>query len=892
MLCIGAVTANAATMTTTMADEVALFENLGFTLPEKAAETDPITRGEFIATITQYINTEFAAGGEYSFEDVPKSDALSGALNYAVAMGIVSDDTMFYPQNNVTYPQAMKMAVAFLGRSVEAESLGGYDGGGYNAVASTYKLYAGLQDMAGEFVTTRDFIKILYNVGNADMLVRDQYGNLYTGNTPFEEYFNMYHVRGIVTVNEDTSLNDNYVTTPAGVIALNEDMYRYEGKAPLGYSVEGWASYESGDMPKIVMLKEYKNNVTELSLVGLDARIDGNYFYYEDGGKESKLKINDPYIIYNDIAAPTMRLSDVLNCKLGTITFIDYDDDQYADVVSVKEYRPVVVSITSKTSMRIVDKNGAPAVQLDNDGKVKKYSIVNDGNEVGIESLAKDTLLAVYESKTKSHVYVEVINDTVSGPVTSQNSVARQIKIGDKVYAISDYFNTYYMSRVVYNQNMDFAVTPDGVIHAITTEKTSANKFGVILKWWNDRETEKLMMRIATEDEEIIAVEVSDKIKLDGQSATESAIKTRLELLKGRGKASLFVKYALNDDKTIIKVIDTYDQLTANTDPQNLMTGAEDPDNDLKEYNFPQATTQSPHNGNFYYNFDDQGWSPYVNNIKKIFVITTAEDTPDEEVFSVKDKTYIKGERDADRLKRNPTDGGFAMRMYRLFNVDKYGNCEAILFTRNQVSNTISADDERGIVYRISKAANLDGDITYEVVIYNAGKYYTYFLEEDYYREIVTAMEENNRPFPFEVGDYIAYKVDLNEEVLATEVVYDKSAKSLLGDLTTPNYYSSRLAYITGWIYDMDGTNISLIPSGYFNEGLNADNIETFNPATGGLMGISMGSAPLNIVSADGKSIMEGSMGDITTFVQSPEDAEFVILRLYEGVLQEVILYK
>ncbi len=886
VLCIGAVTANAA-MTTTMADEVALFENLGFNLPETAAETDFVTRGQFVGTLTQYINTEFAAGGEYSFEDVPKDDALSGALNYAVAMGIVSDDTVFNPDNNVTYPQAMKMAVAFLGRSVEAESLGGYDGGGYNAIASTYKLYAGLQDMSGEFVTVRDFYKILYNVGNAKMLVRDQYGSLYTGKTPFEEYFNMYQVRGVVTANENTSLNDNYVTMPTDVIALNEDMYRYEGDAPLGYSVEGWASYESGNMPKIVMLKEYKNNVTELSLVGLDARVDGNYFYYEDGGKESKVKIDNPYIIYNDIAAPTMRMNDVLNCKLGTITFIDYDDDQHADVISIKEYRPVVVSVTSKMSMRIVDKNGAPAVLLDNDGKVKGYKIIKDGKEIDIQDLVADDLLAVYESRTKSYVTIEVSADVVSGIVTSHNSVARQMKIGDTVYNLSDYFNTYYMSRIAYNQNIDIAATPDGVLHAITTAKASANKYGVILRWWNDKDTEDFMIRIATEDG-VKNVTVSDKVKLDGQSATESAMKTRLSTLRDRGKANLLVKYDLNDDGTVINVIDTYDQLTANTAPQNFLTGAEDPDNDMKEWNFPHAENNSPAAGNMFYNSDSGagGWAPYISSMGKIYAISTGADVEDEDVFVVKNSAYIKEVRDGVGLNRNRD--GFANRNYRIFNVDKFGNAEAVVFIQDRVSTVIGENDSRGIVYRISKATNLDGEITYELVVYTAGNYYTHFLSEDYYTEIV----ESNSGLPFANGDYIAYKVDITDEIVKCELIYDRDERELLGDLTTPNYLSlNKIAYLTGWIYDIDGRNISIIPSGWFNPRLTADNIETFDPASDALVGLPIGSAPLNMISADGKTIAEGSMGDVTTFIQSPEDAQFVILRLGSGVLKEVILY-
>ena len=146
-----------------MPDNKVLFENLGFILPEKTSGNELVTRGEFIYTITQFIGDELRPKGVLSFSDVSNDNKIAGALTYAVSNGLVSDGDMFYPDEPITYDQAYKMAVAFIGRTIEAEQAGGWPGG-YAAVAVTQKLTKGLKDTAGEKLTVRDFYIMLENI--------------------------------------------------------------------------------------------------------------------------------------------------------------------------------------------------------------------------------------------------------------------------------------------------------------------------------------------------------------------------------------------------------------------------------------------------------------------------------------------------------------------------------------------------------------------------------------------------------------------------------------------------------------------------------------------------------------------------------------------------------
>lgn len=885
ILCIGAVSANAA-VHTTMADEITLFENLGFTLPEKTNETDAVTRGEFIGTLVQLLNRDFAPGGEYSFQDVNKTSELSGVLNYAVAMGIVSDDTLFNPDTPITYPQAMKMAVAFLGRGTEAEAAGGFPSG-YTSVASTVKLYAGLQDANGDSVTLRDFYKILYNTGQADMLMFDGDKGLYNGGSPFEEYFNMYEIRGVVTHSDRTSLADDQIMVPNDVVSINGTPYRYDGDVPMGYNVDGWASYVSGDMREIVLIKKYKNEIQELGLANLSGRIEGNRFVYENAGRDEKIKLDNAVILYNGIAAPTMNVNDVLSCKLGTATFIDNDADGSYEVIDVWEYRPIVISVTSAMSMRIVDKNGAPAVDLD---KAKEYKLIKGGEAVALSQLAKDEFAVVYESKNGKYVTVEVLESTVSGNVTSYNASGNTIKLDDTSYPISNYFKTNFLSKIVYNTEIDAFVGPDGVIHALTTVKGSVTKYGLALRWGDDLETEDLIITMVNEECEVIRVRLpkGKALKLDGQSARRTDVINRLEVLKGRGMENLFFKYELNSDGTEIKVIDTYNQLTSENDPQNILKGDEDVNDNMTEWNFPSWLNDNP-----FWNKDRVAWVGVLYpQTTKVFQIYTDADIEDEDRLRV-GTTSIMSE-DPSYLKRKPSTGGFAARNYRVFNVDRYANAEAILISYGAPDATVSGSDERGIVYRISKAVNLDDEVTYEIVVFTNGEYKTYFLTEDYYDEIT-----NGAGLPCAVGDYVGYKL-YNNEIMKLKLEFDHSTKAPASPCSCgggEHNITSSVTYM-GWIYDTDGTNISVIDISHGNN-KTSDITTLYNATTGKLnpstelVSFPLGSVKITVVSPDGKALTEGTLGDLVTFVQAQDEADSVITRFDNNlVLREVILYK
>lgn len=926
VLCVGAISANAA-VTTTMADEITLFENLGFDLPEKTNETDLVTRAEFVGTITQFLNRDFAPGGVYSFEDVPKDSELSGALSYAVAMGIVSDDTLFNPDNNVTYPQAMKMAVAFIGRGAEAEYLGGFDGGGYSAVASTMKLYSGLQDGNGEFVTLRDFYKIMYNVGQADMLVRDSYNNLVPGKSPFEEFFNMYEIKGILNGSDMTGLNDEAYRTPNGMIKVDKSIFYYDNDDFMGYNVNGWASYTAADHPTAVLVKPYRNETVEMDLSTFDARQEGNFIYYNVKGKEKKIRIDSPSILYNGVAASTKTLADILACELGTITFIDNDLDGHYEVISVEEYRPVVVSATSAVSMRILDKNGDKAVELSESSGVKECVIVKEGKEIEFLDVLAGDVLIVYESAKNESVKIEVLTKVAEGKSSSHNTNTREIRVGDVMYHYSEYFDKYYMKDIKFGDQLEVAISDDGIIHALATDLAVRNSYGYIIskvkQYDDDNESGySYAFKLACADGEIRRVKITEKTKMDNITG-ENVIKDNVNaLFEHSDPVARFIKYRLNSSMEEIQVIDTHTPLVgipsgSNVkEPQTPVYVDEKTDNDMTEFSYPSGTNWNP-------GYNNGTWSSFVNVVgtTKVFKLALEEGLEDDEIFRLGSSSDINN-----NIKRAPSYN-FNNREYRIYNVDSFGSAEAVLLITGADDSSLGKDSPKGVVFRVSEASNLDDEIVYEVVLYNAGEYKTYFTDEDLYAEIKGGTRK------LSVGDYITYNLGSGDVIDDTMWIYDHDATAIPGVnpdgrkfnpaalanasqndgqdtiVTTPNQLVwTYNAVLPGWIYDFSGSSIALLPTGHFNKPdssaeASATNMMTALPTTSAgvaALGRSFipanASTPISVISTTGGKvgIEEVGVADLNTYAQLKDKSktDFAIMLLQNGTLKEILVFR
>lgn len=132
-----------------------------------------ITRAEFAKIITATTAIENITYDENdTFSDVSDSHWAKDCIYMAKSVGIISGttETTFSPSANITYEQAIKMIVAALGYTKEANNSGGYPDG-YISVADKLGITDGLEYNQKDYATRWDIALMVRNALDAEYYI-------------------------------------------------------------------------------------------------------------------------------------------------------------------------------------------------------------------------------------------------------------------------------------------------------------------------------------------------------------------------------------------------------------------------------------------------------------------------------------------------------------------------------------------------------------------------------------------------------------------------------------------------------------------------------------------------------------------------------------------------
>lgn len=162
------------------ADAVAKLEALGIGkgIDGKWMPELPVTRAQFAAFAVRLLGLEGVVkymAGPTKFADVPATHWASGYVNVAVAKKLLAGypDGNFYPDENITFPQAATV----LGRVLGYVNLPGEWPANYMVVASENGLFEGVE-FGGDVVTRGDMAIMLWNALNAQAVQYKYYADL------------------------------------------------------------------------------------------------------------------------------------------------------------------------------------------------------------------------------------------------------------------------------------------------------------------------------------------------------------------------------------------------------------------------------------------------------------------------------------------------------------------------------------------------------------------------------------------------------------------------------------------------------------------------------------------------------------------------------------------
>ncbi len=388
-----------------------------------------VTRADFVSAIAKIVNMTEYSGDPYYY-DVPQTHWAYKEINALTRGGILNgeSDRMFEPDNAITTSEAIKPLVVALGYGDWAEYNGGYPTG-YIRAAGRLGIVSGASDAAE--LTVGDMLVYLYRAVTASVsepVYFSSDGNQYRtdqGNTLLSIYHNVYCARG-------TLRGVNGITLSGGSLKQGQAMIDdtvYETKIPLdeyiGQKID--VLYESdkyGNAKTIVWGAATLGAGDNMLVIDADhnTRFDADSFeltYTLENGRQRSVKLpRDIAVIYNGRIA-TGNLAEIFNAHKYTLKLVTNGSGSYSTAV-VRRYENYYVSNIDASSRTIYDTVGKTRRELKLDESLYDYlSITMNGTAKAFSDIQRNTILSVYISQDKRAAEVHIVNDTVSGAITS-----------------------------------------------------------------------------------------------------------------------------------------------------------------------------------------------------------------------------------------------------------------------------------------------------------------------------------------------------------------------------------------------------------------------------------------------------------------------------------------
>lgn len=402
-------------------------------IPTDAAGTDTVTRLEFAEMFCNIVRTGIgiASSENVSFTDVPQesSAVVANVAAWKIMNGVGGG--LFAPDAEITYIQALKSMVTFLGYGQVAESKGGYPYG-YRAQAKDLGLIgvssAGDNDVL-TFEKAAELFKLALNVDFRKPAVFNPEAEYEIDDdvTYLQYYRDIVRVRGIV--------KSTYVSDISGLGKTVYNKVRIDGSVfpfdpekisahkLFGYKVD---AYTDSDSEEIIYIENAGTDAVYISAGDISGLSGDNIEYWSETGKKKKLRIDDyTRVLYNGTLRTSYTEADInpfaFSVKDGGITAIDNDQDGTYDIICTDAYDSYVVTRIIDTKIYAENTAGV-VIDLDamNYTEGKGYLIYNIlGQPVKVADIKTGDTLSVSRDKNGKITEIVVTIDEITGIIST-----------------------------------------------------------------------------------------------------------------------------------------------------------------------------------------------------------------------------------------------------------------------------------------------------------------------------------------------------------------------------------------------------------------------------------------------------------------------------------------
>lgn len=344
--------------------DLSFIKAFGFTPADKEIYADTaITRIELAEIFYNIIfpdnNKSNEYYGEKDFPDVPIEKKHIAATVYGMGVMRGYSDDVFAPNDHVTFTQAVKAMVSFLGYDLQAQNLGGYPSG-YLAQATRLQIMPGVNVPGDAVANYGGIASMLKKAIGADIAIWNHTEEDGTATLEvledvnyLEYYRNVKILRGTVTGNYLTDVYGGEAISFFGVCINGQRMEIAKGakgiQDMLGYDVHVYYTSDGTNLTA-VYYEEGLNNVLEIDSGDIASVSTGKINYYlpgEDSVYQATFSSKTP-LIYNGTYEASYTVNDINPFKNGnydgSVKLIDTNNDTIYDSIVVTAFQTIVVS--------------------------------------------------------------------------------------------------------------------------------------------------------------------------------------------------------------------------------------------------------------------------------------------------------------------------------------------------------------------------------------------------------------------------------------------------------------------------------------------------------------------------------------------------------------------
>ncbi len=749
--------------------------NPNYTLPSDATH---FTRIEFVRLLIDAMCPQAETPKETGFSDVDASDPHASSLVFARDAGIISKADSFNPYDNVTYTQALKMAVTAAGYQPLADVKGGYPTG-YLTLANELDLTDSLSASGDVSLTIDDGLKLITNLFDAVVFVQTGF----TDSPVYEAkegktFINLYHqietVYGLMNANEFSSVSDLTDAVNKGLVKIGTVNYKAGTDCThlLGYNIKAYVNSDK----EIIYADKY--DTEEVVIFSSDIEdVNGFEVITYSGTKEIKYRLDDSFkYIKNGKAAPITAydFDPYFIFDTGTITLVDNNGDSRFDVAIATEYTYSLVSKVSAYEKIIYDANSSlnSIILRDDADYVIKSIMDGEANEITLKQIPVGSLIAYTVSNDGLLYNITVLNDIIEGKITAVDD--EYIYINDVAYKTADYYNTYY-SHIALGSEGVFCIGIDGKVAAAGESGENYMKYGYFVDIHTPSGIGDEQIKIFSQSGKMEILTLPKSIIVDNISTPKSALKTTLMAMD---EVSRFIRYSANENGEL-KRIDIKDEAQNN----EFELGGKDAGNSLTRFSTGTYTFKSGINI-----FSSSSFSYHIDQSTFNFIIPpSASARGDDSKYGVVSSSFFGNDSSYSSMSA--------------YDLDKSGCARAtLIFADKRSSVSLGLETSTTVIEKVTEGLDPNGEKALVVYAWKGNKYEIYYSDERLSEADVSSLNP---------GDLVRLVTDENNIILNLIVDFKTSDYSIAA--SERQAYGNVTEYVMGIAYSASDSYINLM---------------------------------------------------------------------------------